>query len=337
MNEKYQHEIDIMNKKENAKTSSIIYRSNKMDKVIDLALRVAKVDSTILIEGESGVGKGVLVQFIHKNSLRYNKPFIKIDCGAIPETLLESELFGYEKGSFTGANTKGKIGLIQLADKGTLFLDEIGELPLNLQVKLLGVIQNKKLTRIGGTSSIPVDIRIIAATNRNLQNMVKEKKFREDLYYRLNVIPITIPPVRERTEDIPPLILHFLNMFNEKYNYSKKIHTNAMKILLNYNWPGNIREIENVIERLIVTTEEDYIDEKNVLDYCQLSSATNDGKLELINTKNFKNMMMEYEKTILLNVMKNCDNTYEMSEILELDSSTIRKKLKNFGIKPKWY
>ncbi|MBU5312793.1 sigma 54-interacting transcriptional regulator [Tissierella carlieri] len=332
INKKYQQELDIISSKDKAKNSNIIYNSDKMDKIIDLALRVAKVDSTVLIEGESGVGKGVLSYFLHNNSLRYNKAFIKINCGAIPENLLESELFGYEKGSFTGANKDGKVGLIQLADKGTLFLDEIGELPLNLQVKLLNVIQNKELTKVGGTTTIPIDIRIIAATNRNLQDMVKNKAFREDLYYRLKVVPITIPPLRERKEDIPPLILNFLNRFNEKYNYNKKISPEAMKILLSYNWSGNIREIENLIERLVVTTNDDIINRQDIID-CQLVSIGDYSNFDINKISSYKNIIAEYERKLLLDIMPQCKSTYEMGEILDLDRSTIRKKFKRLNIK----
>ncbi|WP_333657423.1 sigma-54 interaction domain-containing protein [Tissierella praeacuta] len=332
INKKYQQELDIISSKDKAKNNNIIYNSEKMDKIIDLALRVAKVDSTVLIEGESGVGKGVLSYFLHNNSLRYNKPFIKINCGAIPENLLESELFGYEKGSFTGANKEGKVGLIQLADKGTLFLDEIGELPLNLQVKLLNVIQNRELTKVGGTNIIPVDIRIIAATNRNLQDMIKNKTFREDLYYRLNVVPITIPPLRERKEDIPPLILNFLNRFNEKYNYNKKISPEAMKILLRYNWSGNIREVENLIERLVVTTNDDIINKQDIID-CQLVSITDYSSFDINKISSYKNIIAEYEKKLLLDIMSKCKSTHEMAEILDLDRSTIRKKFKRLNIK----
>ncbi|CAK7058540.1 sigma 54-interacting transcriptional regulator [Tissierella sp.] len=332
INKKYQQELDIISSKDKAKNNNIIYNSDKMDKIIDLALRVAKVDSTVLIEGESGVGKGVLSYFLHNNSLRYNKPFIKINCGAIPENLLESELFGYEKGSFTGANKEGKVGLIQLADKGTLFLDEIGELPLNLQVKLLNVIQNKELTKVGGTTTIPIDIRIIAATNRNLQDMVKNKVFREDLYYRLKVVPITIPPLRERKEDIPPLILNFLNRFNEKYNYNKKISPDAMKILLSYNWSGNIREVENLIERLVVTTNDDVINRQDIID-CQLVSIADCSSFDINKISSYKNIIAEYERKLLLDIMSKCKSTYEMAEILDLDRSTIRKKFKRLNIK----
>lgn len=332
INEKYQKELQLLSSKDKAASCNIIYNSDKMDRIINLILRVAKVDSTVLIEGESGVGKGVISYFLHKNSPRSNKAFIQINCGAIPENLLESELFGYEKGSFTGANKEGKIGLIQLASSGTLFLDEIGELPLNLQVKLLNVIQNKEITKIGGNNVIPVDIRIIAATNKDLFQMVENNEFREDLYYRLNVIPITIPPIRERKEDLPPLINHFLNTFNEKYNFNKTISPDAMKLMLNYNWPGNIREVENLIERLLVTSSNDVIHRCDIIDHpmLKISDSVN---FDSCKDKSYKAIIEEFDRKLLLEVMKNCRSTVEMSKILDLDCSTIRKKFKRLKIK----
>ena len=249
----YEEELEHLRKNQ-LENKGMITSSPKMKRVIDLAVRVASVDSTVLIQGESGVGKGLLTEIIHRNSLRTTKPFIKIDCGAIPEKLLESELFGYKKGSFTGANSGGKVGLIELANTGTLFLDEIGELPLDLQVKLLRVIQDRKIMPIGGKEPVDVDIRIIAATNRDLEEMVNQKKFREDLYYRLNVIPIVIPPLRERKEDIPGLILVLLDHYNKKFGFNKKFTPEVTRLLIKHDWPGNIRELENMIERLVVTS-----------------------------------------------------------------------------------
>lgn len=332
INEKYQNELQLLSSKDNAASYNIIYNSEIMDRLIELSLRVAKVDSTVLIEGESGVGKGVLSYFIHKNSQRSNKPIVKINCGAIPENLIESELFGYEKGSFTGANKDGKIGLIQLANEGTLFLDEIGELPLNLQVKLLDVIQNKVITKVGGSNVIPVDIRIIAATNRNLFDMVKKYQFREDLYYRLNVIPIVIPPLRDRKEDLPLLINYFLDVFNNKYKYHKTISPDAMKILLNYNWPGNVREVENLMERLLVTSRKDLI-EKFDLIQLPMFNIVDAINYDFYKNKNYKTIVEDFDKKLICEVMKNCKSTAEMSEILNLDCSTIRKKCKRLNIK----
>ena len=223
-----------------------------MEELKYLARRIAVVDSTVLIQGESGVGKGLLSEYIHRNSMRKNGPFIKINCATFPENLIESELFGYEPGAFTGASKQGKVGLIELSDKGTLFLDEIAELPLTLQAKLLNVLQDKIITKIGSNEFIKVDTRIIAATNNNLKSMVKEGKFRLDLYYRLNVVEIEIPPLRQRKDDIIPLTKVFLDKINDRYKLSREISPNAMKVLLAHDWPGNVRELENEIERAAV-------------------------------------------------------------------------------------
>ncbi|MGF7058879.1 sigma 54-interacting transcriptional regulator [Brassicibacter mesophilus] len=331
ISKKYETELELL-RWEHIKENNIIINSKKIKKIMDLAVRVAKVDSTVLIQGESGVGKGVLSKLIHRNSRRKGKPFIKIDCGSIPENLLESELFGYEKGSFTGANKDGKIGLIELANEGTLFLDEIGELSLNLQVKLLRVIQDREILRVGGKTTVPVDIRIIAATNRNLKDMVREKKFREDLYYRLNVVPIYIPPLRERKEDVQPIIMSCLERFNKKYGYAKKIKPEAMKYLIEYDWLGNVREVENIVERLVVTTVSEYIEVEDLIS-ANIRSAHNKATIKKFNQiSSFKDIMQDYEKELLLDVMKNCKSTQEMSYILKLDPSTIRKKFKKLNI-----
>lgn len=237
----------------------LIVQSSNMLKIISLARKVAPVDSTVLITGESGVGKEVIAKQIHLNSTRNNEPFIQINCGAIPDNLLESELFGYEKGAFTGADKEGKIGMLELANKGTLLLDEIGELPLNLQVKLLRAIQENEIYRLGGRKQVKLDVRIIAATNKDLDKMVKEHKFREDLYYRLNVVPINIPPLRERKEDILPLAISFLNKINAKYNRKCKLSQEICFLFEQYLWPGNVRELKNIIERLVIMSESEII------------------------------------------------------------------------------
>jgi PAS domain S-box-containing protein/TyrR family helix-turn-helix protein len=233
----------------------IITNSQKMKDILKICQKISKVDSTILIQGESGTGKGVLAHYIHQISHRKNRTFLKINCAALPGDLLESELFGYLEGAFTGASRSGKKGLIEAADKGTLFLDEIGEMPLSLQAKLLQVIQEKQFIPLGGRHAKKVDIRIIAATNRDLLEMVKNNQFREDLFYRLNVIDIKIPPLRERKEDIIPLTYSFLYKFNKKYGMNKLISQECLDIFSNYSWPGNIRQLENLIERLVVTSD----------------------------------------------------------------------------------
>lgn len=258
LSHKYYNELKCI-KKQLPNSEEIVFHNEKMKEVIALCMKIAEVDSSVLLLGETGVGKEILAKIIHNSSNRKNKPFIKINCGAIPENLMESELFGYEDGAFTGARKGGKIGLFEAANRGTLFLDEIGEVPFNLQVKLLRVLQEQEITKIGASVSSRVDVRIIAATNKDLSVMVNEGKFRKDLYYRLNVVPIKMPPLRERREDIIPLAHHFLKRFNEKYQTNKRFSTDILKALLEYDWPGNIRELENIIERLIVTSNTDEI------------------------------------------------------------------------------
>ncbi|AZU60182.1 sigma-54 interaction domain-containing protein [Neobacillus mesonae] len=232
-----------------------ITNCSKMKDILKVCEKIAKVDSTILIQGESGTGKGVLAQYIHDISIRKNKTFLKINCAALPGDLLESELFGYAEGAFTGASKYGKKGLLEIADQGTLFLDEIGEMPLSLQAKLLQVIQEKQFIPIGKNEIKKVDVRIIAATNRDLIQMVRNNQFREDLFYRLNIIDLKLPPLRERKEDIIPLTYNFLYKFNKKYEMNKIISQDCLDVFNSYSWPGNIRQLENVMERLVVTSD----------------------------------------------------------------------------------
>ncbi|MDQ5987263.1 MAG: Anaerobic nitric oxide reductase transcription regulator NorR [Syntrophus sp. SKADARSKE-3] len=232
--------------------SCLVFRSKPMTQIIELAMKMADVDSTLLITGESGTGKELVAKLVHRQGKGDASPFISINCAAIPEQLLESELFGYEGGAFTGARKEGKPGLFELAHNGTLFLDEVAELPLNLQVKLLRAIQDKQVTRVGSAKSIPVNVRIIAATNRNLAKMLREGTFREDLYYRLMVVPLHVLPLRERREDIPLLVRSFLDEFNSHFGYEKTLLPEVLDKLVSYSWPGNVRELKNVIERMIV-------------------------------------------------------------------------------------
>ncbi|OCA89050.1 sigma-54 interaction domain-containing protein [Pseudobacillus wudalianchiensis] len=233
----------------------LITNCEKVKSILKFTQKIAVTNSTVLIQGESGTGKGVLARYIHQTSKRKEGPFLTINCAAIPAELLESELFGYTPGAFTGANRTGKIGLLEAADQGTLFLDEIGEMSLSLQAKLLQVIQDKKFIPVGGYEEKKVDIRIIAATNRNLAEMVQQRQFREDLYYRLNVIDIKMPPLRERKEDIIPLSYNFLHTFNRLYEMNKLISQECLDMLTYYSWPGNVRQLENLIERLVVTSD----------------------------------------------------------------------------------
>jgi Nif-specific regulatory protein len=230
---------------------SIVSRSPAFKKVLDMAQTVSEYDVNVLIEGETGTGKSLLAKYIHYTSPRRNGPFVKLNCAAIPETLLEAELFGYVKGAFTGA-VKDKPGKVELAEGGTLFLDEIGDMPLSLQPKILRVLQEKEIEKLGSERSIKVDVRIISATNKDLRQLVQRGDFREDLYYRLSVLPIHIPPLRERKEDIPLLVDHFLNIFNQKYGKNVKIDAKALELMMEYPWYGNVRELENTIERLVI-------------------------------------------------------------------------------------
>lgn len=330
--EKYQNEVEFL-RWEQSKTEEIVAESPQMRKVINLAIRVAKVDSTVLIQGQSGVGKGVLSRLIHNNSARKDGPFIKIDCGSIPENLLESELFGYQRGSFTGAEKGGKIGLIELANSGTLFLDEIGEVPLNLQMKLLRVLQDKEIFQVGGKKAIPVDIRIIAATNRNLEEMVEQKIFRKDLYYRLNVVPIKIPSLQERKEDIKPLIEHCLHKSNNKYHLNARFEPMALRCLLNYSWPGNVRELENAIEYSIVTANSDIITKEDLPGDLLKNCGNPHYEFLSADTISYKEAVNLVERKLLIESMKKSKSTEEMAQLLKLDRSTVIRKLQKHKIK----
>ena len=295
--------------------------SEKMSSVIDLALRVAETDSTILLTGESGVGKSLLAKTIHRSSERKQKVLMKINCAAIPESLIEAELFGYEGGAFTGADNRGKAGLLETAKGGTVFLDEISELPLHLQSKLLGVIQEKEFYRVGGREAQQTDIRLIAATNKDLIKLVSEGKFREDLFYRLNVVPIDLPALRERKEDIPTLIQHFTDKYNRKYNSYKKFSENLINQMVSMPWKGNIRELENVVERSIVTTPGNFISWEKV----QIPGMEN----TIPSGLSLKEMLAEREKEILLQAQEQYRTTRRIAAALDISQASTARKLKN--------
>lgn len=306
----------------------IVYRSGKISALLSNLRRAAKMNSTILLEGESGAGKEVFAHEIHFASLRKDSPFIRVNCGAIPEQLIESELFGYEKGAFTGADRRGKAGLFELAHKGTIFLDEIGDLPLNMQVKLLRVIQEREVARIGGTETIPIDVRIIAATNRDLKEMVADGEFREDLFYRLNVIPIRIPPLRERKEDIFPLAVYFLEQFKQMYNIEKSYTPDAISVLEMYGWPGNIRELENIVERLIVFSQEEWIDREIVLKVLYGEEETKKKQPLVLEVMPLKEAVAELETQLIELGMKKYGTAAKVSEILGVSPATISRRMK---------
>lgn len=307
---------------------NLIYNSKEMTNVRDTIYKIAPIDLTVLVQGESGVGKEVITKAIHHASLRRDQPFIKINCSVIPETLIESELFGYEGGAFTGATKGGKIGKIELANNGTLFLDEIGELPLLIQVKLLEFLQDREICKVGGTNKIKINTRIITATNRNLQDMVNEGLFRKDLFYRLNIVPINIPPLRERKEDIPALVKYFLNVFNSKYGMSKKIAPEVMQALYTYSWPGNVRELEHILERAIIISDTEVIALETFQNFLELK--TNNKKVFCTELMPLKLAKREIEEQLVKNAYEIYKSTYKVAKVLEIDQSTVVKLLKKY-------
>lgn len=311
--------------------SDIVANSPSMYNVIQLTRRLSNIDSTVLITGESGVGKGVIAKLLHENGSRKSYPYIKVNCGAIPENLIESELFGYESGAFTGSRKDGKKGLFETAEKGTIFLDEISELPLNLQVKLLQVLQEREITRVGGVESIPVNVRIISATNRDLMALVREGKFREDLYYRLNVVPISIPPLRERPEDIIPMIRIFLNQNNKKLKEHKEIDSKTIAILMKYPWPGNVRELQNIIERLVITTKGTVILPENLPSFIHETTSGID-ITSTTTVRGLKKALDHAEREILLKAQEKYITTRAMAKALGVSQPTIVRKLHKYQI-----
>ncbi|ANC05915.1 MULTISPECIES: sigma-54 interaction domain-containing protein [Bacillus cereus group] len=300
----------------------LIFKSLAMQKIVDTIKKVSVVDSTVLVLGETGVGKSRLVRHLHEVSHRKNESFYEINCAALPTNLIESELFGYSGGSFTGANREGKKGLLESVHKGTLFLDEIGEMPIEIQAKLLQVLQEKTFRPIGGRELKKVDVRIVAATNRDLSEMVKQGTFRKDLYYRLNVIPIAIPPLRERTEDILPLIYHYLQHFNKKYGRDVKLAPSTLQMFVGYPWEGNNREIENVIERIVITVDD-------VVTVEDLPLSMQEAAVEQSGQSLYK-MLEEVERNIILKAYKTYGSSYKVAEFLQISQSAATRKIKKF-------
>lgn len=305
-----------------------------MEQLMKLALRLAQVDSTILVQGESGVGKELIAETIHSSSPRREKSFIKVNCGAIPENLLESELFGYEEGAFTGAKKEGKIGIFELANGGTLFLDEIGELPLNLQVKLLRVLQDREITRVGGLRSIPVDLRIIAGTNQDLRAMVQKRTFREDLFYRLNVVPLLVPPLRDRAEEIPAMVAHFLHKYNQRYSLAKYMTPEVIDVLMGYHWPGNVRELENLVERMVVITPGERITVEDLPLHLAGGRGMEQGaRIAVSDIVPLRYAVENVEKQLLEKAFARFKTTRKIARELEIDQSTVVRKAAKYGIK----
>jgi PAS domain S-box-containing protein len=309
----------------------IIGNNREMHKIMELAIKASKVSSNVLIQGESGTGKEVFARFIHRHSDRKDKPFVVVNCAAIPEHLLESELFGYEEGAFTGAKKGGRRGLFELADGGTIFLDEIGDMHLSLQPKVLRVLQNGEIMRVGGTSVRHVDVRVIAATNKNLKSLVENNRFREDLYYRLRVILIQLRPLRERKED---LHIFIKSITRKTCNRLRKgileISPSAMKVLMNYDYPGNVREMENIIEQSIVMDEDNLIDVDDLPRYL-VRDGGDEENLKLFFTDRFPTME-ELEKEVLVKAIHKYKNKTDIAKALNISRATLYRKLEKYEL-----
>lgn len=308
----------------------IIGKSRAMKNIFDVIRSVADTESTVLITGKSGTGKELVAKALHSTSKRKNKPFVVVNCGAISDNLIESELFGHKKGAFTGA-VSDKEGFMKAANEGTLFLDEIGEMPLNLQVKLLRAIQEKEYTPVGTTSSLPVNVRFVASTNKNLADEVKEGKFREDLFYRLNVVEIKLPSLKERQEDIPLLANHFVDKYRKQMNKGiRGISEEAMRFLINHEWKGEVRELENVIERAIIFCNEDYIEKNNLPE----SFLGGDSQFSFSLTGSLEDSVKKYERDIIVSALESTNfNKEKTAADLKVGLSTLYRKLKELNIK----
>lgn len=330
--ERFKTELQDMKKKSIQDEDEMITHNISMIRLKEKAVQIGRIDATVIVIGESGTGKEVIADLIYKNSARNGKPFIKVNCAAIPESLIESEFFGYEKGAFTGASQNGKAGLFEMADGGVLFLDEIGELPLSIQSKLLRVLQDKTIRRIGSEKEISVDVRIIAATNRNLREEMEKGNFRSDLYYRLFVVPVEIPPLRERREDIVPIAHHYLKYFNKLYGMKKVLMEDALGELEIYYWPGNVRELRNVIERLVISGAGDMITKFQVQmclesrEDMTISEALDESDI------NLEHMVNEYEKHVIVKALEKFGSASQAARKLGVDKSTISRKIKKYKI-----
>ena len=326
---KYKTEAEEFRKRE-LDIGDFIVHSSKMELVLETAQRVAAVDSNVLILGESGSGKSLIAKYIHKISSRSGFPFISINCAAIPEQLFESELFGYSPGAFTGANKTGKLGLIELADGGTLFLDEIAEIPLRLQVKLLDVIEERQFIRVGGKMAKTLDIRILAATNRELEKHVKNGSFREDLYYRLNVMEIVIPPLRERTAEIIHLANYYLSKYDHKYGVNHQFSRDALDILFAYPWPGNVRELAHVIERLVVTVSKPLLDACD-MPHIMLSSLDVGCELPISKLTQLDKALEFVEKDFVIKAYNKLKSSYKVANALGISQSKAYRLLRKYN------
>ena len=319
--------------KDKYRFENIIGVSFAMQKVFEMIERVADTNATVLVTGESGVGKELVARAIHYNSSKRDNPLVVVNCGAIPESLLESELFGYEKGAFTGA-VSTRLGRFELANKGSVFLDEIGDMSFNLQVKLLRVLQEKAFERIGGSKTIKVDVRIIAATNRKLEELVNESKFREDLYYRLNVVPIHIPPLRDRRQDIPLLINFFLEQSNRVNSASiEGFSEEAMMALMEYDFPGNVRELQNIVERMVVLKREGHIDIEDLPEklYSMEKEEVSENMIDI--DRGYDTLVSEFEKTLIMKALTETQGVKSRAaQVLNINRTTLIEKMKRLGL-----
>ncbi len=320
---KYREEMERI-RDELISSQDIIAEDEASVKLLYRANKVAKVDSSVLIVGETGTGKEEYAKYIHRSSPRREQPFIRINCGAISQTIIESELFGYEKGAFTGANASGKMGLFEAANHGTIFLDEIGELPYIMQVKLLRVLQEQEIVRVGGTHPIQIDVRVISATNRDIKQMIQENLFREDLYYRLSVVTLEVPPLRERRNDILALVRCFVEELNKKYGMDKTLTKNAFQLLKNYSWPGNVRELKNCLEEALVMCEGDRIDQSDFL-FLQQGNILNPPKGDWT----LGQVMEQIEYQYLKNALQEHGSIRKAAASLGLPPSTYARRLKS--------
>lgn len=325
-NRRLQEEVE-----ERYQFDNIIGKSKEMREIYATIRQIAEKNSTVLIHGESGTGKELVARAIHYNSPRKNKPFVAVNCAAIPETLIESELFGHEKGAFTDAQTR-RIGHFELAHQGTLFLDEISELSLPTQAKILRALQEREFVRVGGVKTISVDVRLISATNKNLEELMAKGAFRSDLYYRINVVPLTIPPLRQRKEDIPLLVKHFLD--KHAGPGKKKITQEAMDILVAYDWPGNVRELENIIERIVVLSTSEVIGPNDIPPSVKVNSRVELLKLGVLNGRlSFEDAEREFEKDIILEALKRSNYVQtRAAELLGISRRILKYKMDKYGI-----
>jgi PAS domain S-box-containing protein len=315
------------------KEDGLIYRAPAMAHMVNIAKQAAAVDVTVLLTGESGTGKEELANFIWRQSARSNRPFVKVNCGAIPETLMESELFGYEAGAFTGAAKKGKKGYFEQADGGTIFLDEISEIPLHLQVKLLRVLQSMEIVRLGAEAPKQIDVRVIAATNKPLEELVTAGRFRADLFYRLNVMPIVIPPLRDRKEDIPLLVDHYRKRFAEKYQKPLVFTDGALEAMMDYHWPGNVRELVNAVERMFLTATSSIVDEDQVAKWLHLEPSPTISPVAIGEIIPLKQAVAEVERQLMIKALNKARTYRQAAKLLGVDASTLVRKAQKYKIK----